>query len=863
MSNKLVLLAIENGIKAGKDVKQIKAELREADISDTVIDNCIEKYLEYFNHDNKDDALVDRNRKFEEWYGGANESENSHWSKLKSILITKKGWSKDMINSLNSSSNSVVSKLANPKLTLDDSETNQIKGLVLGYVQSGKTANYSAVISKALDAGYKFIIVLAGIHNNLRYQTEVRLREEIVKPSELMADPITRMDEKGDFNEKLTQSANRVLGGSDGFGIAVLKKNASVLRKFNTWLSKAKPEILANTSVLIIDDESDQASINTSTKPEEKQTAINKQIRNIISHFPSSSYAGYTATPFANILIDSNIEEDLFPKDFIISLSKPVSYIGAEELFGAQDTEGNINMGYPLVRTIDEMDAAQISASKRGQEKEYDSLPPSLEYAIDCFIVAGAIRISRGHNKNHISMLVHGSYLTKDQSKVHELIEDHVGLLKSDLRREIEETRDRILKIKEEEFDPTSEEITGNKNQISKHDLFRNIKLFLEQFQIILDNSASDERLSFEENFKGIVVGGNTLSRGLTIEGLTISYFIRNSKMYDSLMQMGRWFGYRPGYLDLKRIFITDELRDHFYEMATSEIALREELSVMAENGDTPMDFRVRVRQHPGMKLTAANKMRTANTEANSFSGRRALPDFIRLHDKKTATQNRDAVENLLTKLTEQQIKKQKESFSMFRTSHTYRGVEKELILQFLDEYFISEANTLANKSDLIEYISKNTNLTDWSVSIFSLIKNGDSHKFKNGDEIILLDRSFVPDVKKPADESASYLRGLYLPKDEMIDLRDLFDTDNIVEVLKDDNDRRIGTAKIRMNQRPKNRALLAIYPLSNNSKSQERTGGVYHLKPIKCKDIQFGIMIVFPDNKEFGKQKYIVNSTI
>ncbi len=863
MSDKLVYLVIKNGFNAGKNIAEIRAELRNNEVSDTVIDNVLQKYLDEFNQENKEDSLVGKNRKLEEWYGGPNESENSHWSKLKSILLAKKAWSPEMVESLNHSSNNVVSKLANPQIKFNKDEKNQIKGLVLGYVQSGKTANYSAVISKALDAGYKFVIVLAGIHNNLRYQTEVRLRDEIVKPSELKADPITRMDEKGDFSEKLTQSANRVLGSKEGFGIAVLKKNATVLRKFNTWLSKAKPEILNDTSVLIIDDESDQASINTSKKPEEKQTAINKQIRNIISHFPSCSYAGYTATPFANILIDSSIEEDLFPKDFIVSLSKPISYIGAEELFGAQDTEGNISTGYPLVRTIDAMDAAQISASKRGQEKEYDSLPPSLEHAIDCFIVAGAIRISRGHHDKHISMLVHGSYLTKDQAKVHELIEDHVGLLKSDLRREITEAKDRLIKIKEEEFDPTTKDITGEINHISEHDLFRNIKLLLEQFQIILDNSASDERLTFEENFKGIVVGGNTLSRGLTIEGLTMSYFIRNSKMYDSLMQMGRWFGYRPGYLDLKRIYITDQLRDHFYEMATSEIAVREELSVMAENGDTPMDFRIRVRQHPGMKLTAANKMRAASTEANSFSGRRALPDFIRLNDSGTAKQNINAVENLLLKIKEDGVKRQEQSFSMFRTSHTYRGIEKEIILQFLDEYFISDANTLANKKDLVEYITNNQNLTDWSVSIFSLIKDGDEYQFKNGDKVLLLDRSFVPDVHKPADEDASYLRGLYLPKDEMVDLRDLFESDNITDVLKDADGRRIGTAKIRMNQRPKDRALLAIYPLTNNSKSKERTGGVYHLKPIKCKNVQFGIMIVFPDNKEFGNEKYVVNATI
>lgn len=866
MSNQLELLAfltVKKAFKSGEAMNDVIAELRELNIPDEIIKKSMEKYLDEFNQDNKEDSLVSKERQFEEWYGGPNETNDSHWSKLQNILHTQKGWSQEMISSLNHSSNAVVSKLANPTLGLSSDESNHTKGLVLGYVQSGKTANYSAVITKALDAGYKFVIVLAGIHNNLRYQTEVRLRKEIVDPSEMKADPITRMDEKGDFSEKLTQSANRVLGSNDGFGIAVLKKNASVLRKFNKWLEKSKQDILDSTSVLIIDDESDQASINTSKKPEENQTAINKQIRNIISQFKSVSYVGYTATPFANILIDSTIDTDLFPKDFIVALSKPVSYIGAEELFGAQDTEGNISSGLPLIRTINEMDRDIISASKRGQEKDFDELPPSLEYALDCFIVAGALRIARNQNGNHISMLVHGSYLQKDQEKVHAHIEDYIALRSSELRRNIEETEDFLWNLKETEFDYTSHRVTGNINEIEKHELFRNIKFFLEQMQIILDNSSSDNRLSFEENFKGIVVGGNTLSRGLTIEGLTISYFIRASKMYDSLMQMGRWFGYRPGYLDLKRIFITDDLRDHFYEMATAEISLREEISVMADNKDTPMDFRLRARQHPGMKLTAANKMRTATSEANSFSGRRALPDFLRLNDKKTSSQNLQAVESLLMKVHELGISKQEKNFTRFRKSHTFQNTPKEVVLQFLDDYFISDANTLANKKDIVEYISNNVELESWSISLMSLIKDGDNYKFKTGEEVILLDRSFAPSVIKKSDPDASYIRGLYGPEDEMIDLADLVDTANLSEVLKDSQGKRIGPTKFRMNNRPKERALLAIYPISNNSRSEERIGGVYHMKPIKCKDVQFGIMIVFPDSKNFGNEKFVVNSTI
>jgi hypothetical protein len=854
---------IEKAFKAGESMNDVIASLREENISDEVIKECINKYLESFHQENKEDVLADKNTKFEDWYPGPMEAKSSHWSKLQSILQVQKGWSPEMIKSLSIGSNAVVSRLANPKVDLSENENHQIKGLVLGYVQSGKTANYSAVITKALDAGYKFIIVLAGIHNNLRYQTEVRLRKEIVEPSELKADPITRMDEKGDFSEKLTQSANRVLGSKEGFGIAVLKKNASVLRKFNSWLEKAKPELLKNTPVLIIDDESDQASINTSKKPEENQTAINKQIRKCISNFPVLSYVGYTATPFANILIDTQIEDDLFPKDFIVALKKPISYIGAEELFGALDSDGNYKSGLPLIRTIDKMDEALISASKRNEEKEYDELPPSLEHALDYFIVAGAIRLSRGQKDDHISMLVHGSYLTKDQEKVHELIEDHIGLRKSQHNRKVQEALDIFEDIRLNEFAETTKQMGVAPDDLSESDFHRNIKFFLESFQIILDNSASDNRLSFEEKFWGIVVGGNTLSRGLTIEGLTVSYFIRSSKMYDSLMQMGRWFGYRPGYLDLKRIFITNELRDKFFEMATIENEIRDEIGVMAENKDRPLDLRIRVRQHPGMTVTARNKMRTAIAVEYSFSGRRVQPRYISI-EQKVLKKNKEAVFELLEHIDKQGIKKGLSGFPNFRTSLLYENVPTETINQFLDHYKISNANKRMTNNFIHNYISKNESFESINVGILSQISNGDKYNFPNGEEIILLNRTHNIEVTSDQDPHAIYVRGLAVPRDEMIDMAEFIPNrpQNVDDVVEIDGERR-GFSYIRSNYRPKNKPLLLIYPINQNSVSKDYPKGALEIAPIKATEIVFGIMMVFPEEEVLTTGRYIVNSTV
>ena len=848
--------------KSGESMNDVIAELREQDIPDQVIKESISAYLDEFNQANSEDTLVDKDRKFVDWYGGPSELKNSHWQKLVSILKTEKGWSDEMISSLNSGSNAVVSKIANPVIDLEDQESHQRRGLVLGYVQSGKTANYSAVISKALDAGYKFIIVLAGIHNNLRLQTETRLRKEIVDPSELKADPITRTDEKGDFNEKLTNSANRVLGSNDGFGIAVLKKNASVLRKFNKWLADSKQEIRDNTSILIIDDESDQASINTSKKPEENQTAINKQIREIISKFKCLSYIGYTATPFANILIDTQFEDDLFPRDFIVSLKKPISYIGAEELFGAIDNEGELKGGLPLIRTIDSMDEAILKASKRGEEKVFEELPPSLEYALDAFLVAGAIRISRGHSSNHISMLVHGSYLQNDQAQVHKLIEDHILLRKSELRRGIEEFEQKMLQVKENEFSSTTREMGVTGDELAEGDFFRNMKLFLENFQIILDNSSSDERLSFEEKFWGIVVGGNTLSRGLTIEGLTISYFIRSSKMYDSLMQMGRWFGYRPGYLDLKRIFITDDLKSTFFEMASVENEIREEIKTMAECGDRPLDLRIRIRQHPGMTVTARNKMRTAMAVQYSFSGRLVQTRYMNVTPE-ILSKNKEAVIGLLKEFERLDKTVCKSHFKNFRTSHLYKTIPRETILQFLDHYKISDANKRSSNKFIQNYILNNENLNEFSVGILSQITDGDKYDLPCG-ETILLNRTYNPDVKSTIDSDTIYLRSLAVARDEMIDMGEHIpecptNADDVAKL----NGEKVGFSFIRRKYRPKNNPLMLIYPINPNSKSKDYPKGALEVKPVKASDILFSIMFVFPEEEYQAEGKYIVNSTV
>ena len=852
-TQKLMLRAlVESKFKTGITPNVLKGELRLMGLPDNLIEEAIEDYVKDFREKNLDQTLVGQPEPQEPWFFGPNESINSHWKKLCGILKADKGWDDTMIDSLNLSSNSVVSKLANP---VYDKKLH-VKGLVLGYVQSGKTANYSAVITKALDAGYKFIIVLAGIHNNLRYQTEARLRQEIVGPSDMKADPITRMDKNGDFDGKTAQAANRTLGSSEGFGIAVLKKNATVLRKFNSWLEDAREEVLSDCKVLIIDDESDQASINTKKNPELDSTAINKQIKEIISKFRVASYVGYTATPFANILIDSTIEEDLFPRDFIVNLKKPIAYVGAEEIFGSTDIEGEYKEGYPLVKSINNIDRIE---NFEDEDEDVSELTDSMKYSIDVFIAAGALRISRNVCK-HISMLFHCSHLNSEQAELHTLVEEYLRTKKVAIRMNSIEELHFYKDLYENEFRLITNKLGQEADILSDHEWVSNLKLFLEKCHVILDNSKSEARLSFEQDFWGIVVGGNTLSRGLTIEGLTVSYFVRSSKMYDSLMQMGRWFGYRPGYLDLKRIFITDDLRSRFINLATVENEIRQEIKVMVDNGDTPLDFRIRVRQEQGMTVTAKNKMGTAVAIENNLSHSFIQTRFLSI-DNRTCVANIEAVNNLILKLNNAGINKKYGYFDNFRKSPLYMAAKTEIVSQFLDDFSLSEANTRANAKIIQGYINNNNNLEHFNIAIVSQINGSDTFKLVDGTEIVLLNRTYSPNTKSDRDSSAIYLRSLSVARDEMIDLGELIPSCPKNADDASHFDKFKGFSDIRRKIRKD--GLLLIYMINNNSTLREGIVESPEIAPIQTKHVLVGLTFVFPSDKTKGKGRFIANKTV
>jgi hypothetical protein len=790
-------------------------------------------------------ALSDQ-QDFLGWYQGPRTHASAHWSLLRDHLANKEGpWTEEMIRSLDLASTSVMEHLAPPK----SQKSLTSKGLVLGYIQSGKTANFSAVIAKAVDEGYKLIVVLSGMHNNLRLQTQARLTEELVNPKPEACTTLTRIDEKGDFDRRQSVTANRALGSKDGFTLVVLKKNTHVLRSFNNWIEKASAETLKGCPTLIIDDESDQASVNTK-EPDQDPTAINGHIRKLLGHFEVKSYIGYTATPFANVLINGDTEEDIYPRNFLICLEKPPTYFGPEELFGRMGIDGDDEKKpLPVTRIIPELEDNMVD----GEEV----IPDSLKTAIKSYILSATLRLFRGQRDQHIMMLVHTSHLIAEHDKVHVWVKDYLEKLQLDFDS-LSELPDDFKQILIDDHFITSKFITQQDSKVDLKKFFIEVKRFVERIEIILENSKSSDRLSFErdEPLWGIVVGGNTLSRGLTLEGLTVSYFTRNSKQYDTLLQMGRWFGYRKGYVDLTRLFVSKKMKRNFYHLATVEQEIRDEINTMAANGERPIDIALRIRSFPNLNITASNKMRNARKASLTFSGSKIQFRTINTSDPNLKDKNFKALEGLLSNIHKSNAPKITPHFEEFKASHLYKNVSSEYILQFIESFHLNTDNLRFDPRLGIKYISDlNTHgeLTNWSVCLMSS-KTGDSFTFSTGELCYLVQRSALDSVGNDADVVT--LRSLVPPGGELIDLDDILKPTegNAVDFEKSLQKKQSTDTKIRHDLRPSDRGLLLIYPLKPLNQNEIKSESSPHL----------GISLIFPkSSNDLGFMNYIENESI
>ena len=883
------------------------------------------------------------------------------WNRYTNYL--QKKIAPDTINKLDNLTDDILDRIANPTTTGAWDK----RGMVVGQVQSGKTSNYTGLINKAADAGYKLIIVLAGMHDSLRSQTQIRIDEGFLgfnsqrslvysntnkigvgyynlidsrtnQPIDLPANALTSSNLNGDFKQQTAQSAGMHLRSSDPI-VAVVKKNGSILKTLISWLARwgdKQPDgkiIIRNIPFLLIDDEADNASINVS---KDKVSAINGCIRALLSLFEQSAYVGYTATPFANVFIqmlkedsikgldisikdfEFTVGQDLFPKDFIINIPAPSNYIGPAKIFGLPAlTSSDVNEDpLPLIRSVKDYEVFNASNAQEqmqnliaGVENEFaitksfipdkhkktdplpEELPNSLKYAVKCFILSAAARRVRKQIDVHNSMLIHISRYIVWQDRIATLVDAELKFYQKQIELKSGNLLKELEAIWKKEFVPTTAKVIRDSHiytdpeiiPVSWKEVETEIYLAIAKMEVRavhgdkkleglshhnispLDYFFSEQQGKF---LSVIAVGGDKLSRGLTLEGLTVSYYLRASKMYDTLMQMGRWFGYRPGYVDLCRIFTSDELTRWYKHITIASEEMRRDFDYMFLLKKTPKEFGLKVRTHPGvLKITAANKFRYKKIMYLSYSGELEQTYLFKI-DKNRFKKNFDAVIDLISALGKPLL----EPLNDFnkKQKFVWKGENDfNAITSFLIKYKIGEEIIDTNK--IVDYINAQTkkgNLVNWTVALInnSTAKPEDEFSFEGlSEKVGLTDRT---NISKDMNDYEVTKANITDHRHELIDLseQEIIEAKTQTEL---DNKKKGKTEILELPSRERikwcresKNGLLLIYPLNHNCKriiddtTEPKTTERNFISDVPV----IGIAISFPEIENDEKVEYAVN---
>ena len=675
-----------------------------------------------------------------EWYTDIkDELDQKFWLRYKDYLIDEKHFSPNVVSRLGNETldHDLMNCLLNPDI---ETETPVLRrGLVIGDVQSGKTSTYIGLICKAADAGFKVFILLTGTIETLRKQTQERVEEGFIG-----IDPATGgkrvgvgLDNQTISATALTSRNNDFTGNSDKIAVAlrnfnavvfVIKKQKDVLNKLTKWLKNLNADKLTgkiDLPMLMIDDEADNASINTS-KSKEDPTTINRLIRNLANLFTRSNYIGFTATPFANVFIDPETTEemenqDLFPEDFIVAMPTPSNYIGPEKIF-AENGEYHSQLVCITDAGVEESDGYSFYFKHR---KDWQGdLPDSLTDAIYAFYLVNAIRDLRGDRKTHRSMLVNMSRFVNVQKYIRSEIEDIHSIayreIKFNLSHDFSASMKspvlkRIHAVWDKHFSGT---------EFDWDDIVEVLYEAVAPVMIKVVNSAKGtDKLVYPENesIRVIAVGGLDLSRGLTLEGLIISYFYRNTCTYDVLMQMGRWFGYRRGYEDLFRIWTHKASAEWYAEISAATEELKADMRRMNEDKMRPKDFGIRVKNDAdGLQITAANKMRNSSDEllTTSYFGNIIETPYLNF-DPEIQKKNYRKIKEFIETLVSEGMTFERKQTSRGKGRYMIQDVPKTRIADLIRRLDISRFNAHFKPSQLTDFIS---NCDDPCLDMFDIV---------------------------------------------------------------------------------------------------------------------------------------------
>ncbi len=807
------------------------------------------------------------------WRDGYTSSTGSKWTALQSFLMTHGGRTADQVLALDKASDEVLFGIGDPTTRMEGTESEPLlphegvqkfKGLVIGYVQSGKTANYTALAAKAFDSGYQLVIVLTGIHNALRRQTQIRMNNELglvpstlERPTAATSDPTQGSSILQLTSEDITAGdfRNMHISAIDTLPLkphlCVTKKNASVLQNLISWLGTVK------VPTLIIDDEADQASINTAAATDEdeleddiKPTRINALIRELknVACQGHTAYVAYTATPYANVFIDmdanhSALEDDLYPSDFIISLPKPPGYMGPMEFFGPEfkGEDGEDGLSERVLRILPKDEVKELQEMHSKPQSGKPLLTDHFALSIKQFLLAVAARRTITGKAVPGSFLAHTSSRVQEQENLGARISQYIDLLHQAWRYNKPSIDGELRQIWE---DFQAEMVDGD-FKMPFDDLTQQLDNLLSRFGAVKTqvlNFKSQDELDYEENpdLVSIIVGGNKLSRGLTLEGLLFSYFVRKTQAVsqaDTLTQMGRFFGYRRDIVDLTRVVTTEKLRSDFREISQMEEALRADVALYQRTGKTPREFAPRVQRRAGVRPTAAIKMNTASIQGRTYSG-----DLVQstsfdnsVNAKKINEENLQLTKDFIKQV--QEVGKAQLPKGVGETAHRKLWIEVPgaAVLDFISKFQTVDGANRFNAGYLATYIrdllyftpkegalSTGPELTSWSVAIIGRAPSAALGEESFDSDFVFgrLNRSLdeksdrsIGTLVNPLDLRGSEERG-----DEIIDLT----TEQINEakrLIKEDNYKSSEASRL---VRKKTNGLLLLYPLSPKSTNEK-----------------------------------------
>lgn len=742
----------------------------------------------------------------------------------------------EIVESLDYETDQIIKKFPKPK----EHDFFNKKGLVIGYVQSGKTANFTHLISKAASIGYQFVIVLAGMTDTLRMQTQFRIDKELIGnnssgiaglktikwlPGEEKFISLTGLPDKrikkdnGDFYIPVSNFTDHFEKTND-ITIAIIKKLArnggdnfgSIIGNLIKWIeSRYDKDLSKMPSVLIIDDEADQASID-STDEDSDPTVINHAIRKLISLFPKSVYVGYTATPFANVFINPANDflglEDLYPKDFIYALPEAEEYFGSTKFFGIKNKENEL----ALIEHIEDIEKTIIN----DEEKEITS---NLKNAINSFIFSTIIRRFRGNDK-YCGMMIHTDHRNIYHNTVYSKVKEYIYNLKCDVN-----TFEYFSNFKSKS--QSIGRLQGIVNGYPDYNFeqfeieFNTVINYLKQFNggkttnIKVINSREDKLDYLNEELRYLIcIGGNIMSRGVTIEGLTVTYYLRDTLKYDTLLQMGRWFGYRKGYEDLLRIYTTSRIADNFEFVMAVEDDLRNEVNRYIEEGLTPIDFAPKVRAHMRMHPTA----KMGNSSLTKSYSQQTVQTIYFNRDLKVLEHNYKIGKELIEQYQSNFLKTQ-----AFEYKYIALNAKTEDLVSFIKDYKYSIYNSF-NLNDILKYIEQRIGIGE--IKGFDILISGIKNQ-KDNSVITQLSEISVNPVKRNLRRS----KGKEYINENIVNIGVISDTADIK--IADENE---------------NLTLILYFIDKVNSDAFNQTDGQYVAEDLHFNPI--GFTLVFPKTK-------------